>query len=152
MVTKCTATLSFRQNNSCVFFIVVIVSVFRSYFGSLSFRCIQISQLNTFLFGRGSGAPFPKTSFLFSLFFIFFSGILILSFCFAISTPAPTGSLFSVFSSLTHCFHSQMETKRTAVLLFCFLLPFFLCVFLCFVVGSVSVFLSYVDCSASAFS
>ena len=55
-----------------------------------------------------------------------------------------TGSLFSVFSSLTHCFHSQMETKRTAILLFCFLLSFFLCVFLCFVVGSVSLFLSYV--------
>ena len=77
---------------------------------------------------------------------------LLFSFCFAISTTAPTKPLvlfspfvlFSVFSSLTHCFHSQMETKRTAILLFCFLLSFFLCVFLCFVVGSVSLFLSCV--------
>ena len=87
-----------------------------------------------------------------------YTQILILSFCFAISTLAPTKPLvlfspfvlFSVFSSLTHCFHSQMETKRTAIQLFCFLLSFFLYVF-CFVLlqGSVSVFLSYVDCSAS---
>ena len=66
-----------------------------------------------------------------------YTQILILSFCFAISTPAPPShwlsfllSFFSVFSSLrtlTHCFHSQMETKRTAILLFCFLLSFFLC-------------------------
>ena len=71
MVTKCTATLSFRQNNSCVFFIVVIVSVFRSYFGSLSFRRIQISQQNNFssVWAVGVGPRFQRPINFSSLFF-----------------------------------------------------------------------------------
>ena len=86
-----------------------------------------------------------------------YTQILILSFCFAISTMASTKPLvffspfvlFSVFSFLNPLF-SQPNGNETHRQLSCCFVFFFRSFSVCSVVVSVYAFLYYVDCSASA--